>query len=310
MVAEVPNLYAGESANLPPITVYDETGEDPVKHPIKFKLKRPDGADGVERDQTHDAASHMRYAATLGLPELTKRQVPRLGRAVIVGGGPSIKGEIETIRSLAADKNNAVFAVNWTHTWLLQNGITPRGCVFFEIDAEPDTVLESAHPDVTYFICSHCHEKTFDMLAGKKRVLWHSPPNSDPERVVAEELFQSSEHVGGGISTFTRTMSIALYLGYRHFDLFGCDSSFPEEEGTHVDGYQTVMDAKVDGMFVYARSLTTGQVRRFRTLGYLALQAEEFKIYCEQNHQHFSLRVYGDTLLRYIHKETYPDQYE
>lgn len=290
------------------LVIPDGKGAD-IKAPIKFVVQKPSLPNGELRDQTNDAANHMRYAATLELPELRKRQLPRLGRAVIVGGAPSIKNHLEEIRELSKDKNNAIFAINWTHTWLIENGITPRGCVFFEIDAEPDTVLKAASPETSYFICSHCNPQTFDMLEGYKRVLWHSPPNSPPEEEVAKELFSNSEWVGGGISTFTRTMTVALFMGYRHIDLFGCDSSFPDDEGTHVEGYETIMDKDVDGMYVYARDDRTAEVRRFRTLGYLALQHEEFKQYCSLNHFMFSMKVYGDSLLRYTHSRMFPDQY-
>jgi len=303
-------LYTGAAEGDPPLIINDDSGEDPVKHPIKFSMQKPMGPDGVQRDQTNDAAEHMRYAATLGLPVITQRPTPRLGRAIIVGGAPSIKNHLEEIRALSENKDNAVFAINWSHTWLINNGIVPRGCVFFEIDAEPDTVLKAAHPDVTYFICSHCHPKSFDMLVNHKRVLWHSPPNSEGEKIVGEELFKGSALIGGGISTFTRTMTIALFLGYRHFDLFGCDASFPDTGKTHVDGYETVMDNQTDGLFVWAKCRRTGITRRFRTVGYLALQAEEFKIYCRTNHQHYSLKVYGDSLLRFVHEQEYPEQYE
>lgn len=302
-------IYEGACEDVPPLHIIEDSGEISTKGPIRFKMKKPDGPDGVERDQTSDAADHMRYAASLGLPTLMKELLPRFGRAIIVGGGPSVKGQLEAIRVLSLDKNNRILAINWTHTWLINNGIVPHGSVFFEIDAEPDTVLEAAHPDVTYFICSHCHPKTFDMLKGHKRVLWHSPPNSEFEKVVGEEIYKDTPLVGGGISTFTRAMTIALYLGFRDLDLFGIDGSFPDEGKTHVDGYETVMNNKTDGMFVWARSKRSGEVRRFKTLGYLALQVEEFKIYCDTNHQHFTLRVHGDSLMRYAHQEAYPEQY-
>lgn len=305
-------MYKGATEIDPRTELYfpDGEGGNDIKMPLKFKMKKPDGPDGIERDQTADAAIHMRYAASLNLPQLVQRPLPRLGRAIICGGAPSIKDHLESIRKLAADPLNAIFTINWTHTWLIQNGIIPTSCVFFEIDAEPDTVLKNIHPDVTYYICSHCNPKSFDALEGFKRVLWHSPPNSEPEKEIGEECFKGSALVGGGISTFTRTMSIALYLGYRDLDLFGCDSSFPDDGKTHVEGYETIMDAKTDGLFVYAQDERTKQVRRFKTLGYLALQNEEFKEYCRQNHQYFSCRVHGDSLLRFTHAHMWPDQYD
>lgn len=286
-------------------------GEDqPIKLPIKFNLQKPKGADGKHRDQTQDAARNMRYAASLGLPALKQAGCPRMGRAIIVGGAPSIKDHLEVIRGLAADPANRVFAINWSHTWLIDRGVIPHGCVLFEIDAEPDTVLKAAHPDVTYYICSHCDRKTFDDLAAFKRVLWHSPPNSDYERAVNEELFSAEPLVGGGIGTFLRTLSIALFLGFRNIELFGCDGSFPDDSAsTHVEGYETANKVDTDAFYVWAQPLGKNNVRRFKTVGYLALQVEEFREYCRINHQNFACRVHGDSLLRFSHENNYPEQY-
>jgi uncharacterized Rossmann fold enzyme len=308
-------IYTGENyKNVPfeeleKIYVPDGQGSD-VKLPIVFKVVKPSDADGKERDQTNDAANHMRYAATLGLPELVQKTLPRQGKAVIVGGAPSVKNYLEKIREFSKNPFNGIFALNWSHTWLIKNRIIPRATVFFEIDSEPETSLKAAHPDVMYFICSHCHPNTFDQLNGFKRVLWHSIPNSDVEQKVHDEIFSNSAIVGGGIGTFTRTLAVAMYIGYRDFELFGCDSSYPDNDKTHVDGYETLMDDKTDGLYVYARHDVTGEVRRFRTIGPLALQHEEFKEFCKVNHQYFTLRVHGDSLLRYTHERMYSDQYE
>jgi len=296
--------------NDPNASLMIDEGNGPVAHgPIAFKVVKPT-KDGVEWDQTNDAADHIRYAVTLGLPVLKRRPTPRFGRAIIVGGAPSIKDHLNTIRRLAAEPDSAVFALNWSHTWLIENGIIPKGCVFFEIDTEPESVLKAAHPDVTYFICSHCHPKTFDDLKDFKRVLWHAPANSKPEEAVHAELLGDVDAVGGGVSTFTRSIAVAMFLGYRHFDVFGCDSSFPEDKGSHVEGYQTAMDPTKDVIKVYAQSQKTGEVRRYLTYGYLALQQEEFKTFCNYNHAFFSMKVYGDSLLQFTHQDMYPEQYD
>lgn len=311
--AHVPHpLYSGEVVNADAaeqLNIEDELGNDP-KFPIRFKLQKPTDENGNLRDQTGDAADHMRYAASLDLPELKRRDLPRMGKAVIIGGAPSIKDHLEEIRALSLDPDNMLFAVNWSHTWLLNNGIVPNACVFFEIDAEPDSTLKSAHPDVTYYVCSHCHGKTFDELKNFNRVLWHSPPNSEAERVVGKELFPNSCLVGGGVGTMTRTLTIALYVGYRNMELFGVDSSYPDDsKTTHVEGYETPARVDVDSFYVYAKQSVTGVTRRFKTMGPLALQVEEFKEYCRVNHHAFAMRVHGDGLLRFVHEQTYADQY-
>ncbi len=289
------------------LTVIEEGKESlaPKVRPIVVKPKK----DGKEWDQTGDAANNMRYAATLDLPKLPLSP-PVPGCAIVVGGGPSIEDLLPEIKALVADPANRLFALNWAHTWLINQGVVPHGCVMFEIDVDPCQILESSHPDVTYYICSHCHPATFDGLAGRNRVLWHSPPNSPAEQVVFDEISPDELRIGGGISTFLRTLSLALALGYRSFDLFGIDSSFPDDaSSTHVSGYPTIVSAIDDAIYIYARDELSGEVKRFKSVSYLAYQVDEFKKYCAFNHQAFSMRVHGDTLLAFVHRNMYRHQY-
>ena len=281
--------------------------------PVRFNVARPKDANGVERDQTPDQAKNMRHAATLGLTTLPF-VFAHEGTAVIVGGAPSIKDHIEEIRTFSKKPNTVIFALNWTHNWLLQNGIKPTGTVFFEIDAEPDDILDTADPDTTYFVCSHCHPKTFDQLLAKVSkknvILWHMIPDNKLGADAFKECFANQPMIGGGISTFLRTHALATCLGYRDFDLFGVDSSFPAgNASTHVEGYPTIVKPDEDGLDIWAKDDKTGDVKGFKTVGYLAMQAEEFKQYCIRNHKLFRMRVHGDGLLPFIHQHMWPDQY-
>src|ERR1700692_1466673 len=127
-------LYNGEvidNDKLEKLVIHDDSGEEPTKFPIRFNLQKPSDGKGGQRDQTGDAAEHMRYAKSLNLPELKLCTAPKMGKAVIVGGAPSMANHLEEIRALAADKDNTLFAVNWSHTWLIKNGIIHTACCFF-----------------------------------------------------------------------------------------------------------------------------------------------------------------------------------
>jgi hypothetical protein len=288
-----------------------EDGKSVLAPKIIFYCTKPRDETGQIRDQTGDAARHIRLAAERNLPRIKKVEEPNTGKAIIVGGGPSIADQLDKIKEFAADKNNAIFALNWAHTWLIKNGILPTACVMFEIDVDPCQIIDNTHPDVTYYVCTHCHPLTLDGLKDRKVVLWHSPPNSPGEKIALDELFPGDLNLGGGIATFLRSMSIALVLGYRQFELFGVDSSFPDDyPSTHIIGYPTITSPKADGIFIYAKDDKSGEVRRFKTVGYLAYQVEEFIKYLKVNHMLFRLKVHGDTLLAFVHRNMWAHQYE
>jgi len=280
-----------------------------VRPSIQFVISKPkDPVTGEQRLQFEDMANNMRYAHSLNLPQLEIGEFKGDARAILVAGGPSVEGQLEKIRELALVPGNVVFAVNWTHTWLINNGIIPHGLVLFEVDAEPLSLMETLHKDVTYYICSHCNRGTFDALDGYKRILWHINPQDELTTKVREELFSDRPHLGGGSCTFVLTVSLALCLGYRYFDVFGADSSYPDEN-THLSGYPAAVTDKEDRLDVFARNPLTGEVRKFKSVGYLAHQVDEFAKYCVHNHPFFKMRMYGDGLLQWQHRIMYPGEY-
>jgi len=271
-------------------------------YPIEFKLNIP-------RDQTEDMCRHIEYAASLGLPRLSDVGERKSGKCIVVGGAPSAAKYLEEIRALAVDPNNAVFACNWAHTWLIRHGIIPHGCLMFEIDADPCQILGNTHPDVTYYVCSHCHTTTFDGLKDNKVIVWQAPPETKRAAELQNKHFANDLLIFGGVTTFMRTLSVALALGWNDFHLFGVDSSFPaESKTTHFEGYPSDV-TMADAMDVWAVVQKTGAKRHFKTVGYLAQQVDHFQDFCNRNHSLFKMRVYGDGLLRFVHEGCHPEQY-
>lgn len=260
-------------------------------------------------DQVPDACRHIRHAATLGLPQLKPYAVTE-GKCIIVGGAPSAPKHLRTIRALADDPQNAVFALNYTHNWLIDNGIVPKGCLMFEIDVDPTKVLDAPNPKVNYFVCSLCHPTTFEGLEGCHVTVWHASGEGQKVEVVQEEFGPDALLIGGGCTTFIRTIGVALALGFRKFEIFGCDSSFPDDAAsTHFEGYPADT-TPADGIDVWVENSKTNELRKFRTCGYLVQQAEHFKQFCQVNKAALKfLRVHGDGLLRFIHEGDFPEFY-
>ena len=249
----------------------------------------------------------LKYAARLKqirhLPELT----PHDGNCVIVGAGPSLEQQVDTIRQLAKGGKTFLLAVNAVHQWLIDRDIIPSAHVVFEPDIEDLSLSlgRKPHPDVVYYIASHCPPHVFKSLANYQRVLWHAYCPAQGYQNAIARYFKDEFMVAGGYCTFFRSLTIAIVLGFRDFDLFGIDSSF--EDSSHLDGYKMAnIEPKRE---VYGTNPYTGELRKFTTQGGLAYQAVEFLKFCEINQAGLKLRVHGDTLLRYLHESRYPEQY-
>ncbi len=256
------------------------------------------------------ATENIKYAATLGLPELDIHTV-RPGKAIIVGSAPSVRDHLPKIIEWAKDPQNVVFAINDANYLLIENGIIPHGNVLFEVAQDYKELERRHHPDITYYIHSFAHPTTFEHFKDKKVVLWHCFSDEKEHNELLKHFKNKHFMVGGGASTtLVKTIPICMFLGYRQIELFGFDSSFPETKDTHFNGspykdFWRSMDITVqvkDGE-------STVHEKRFRTLSYLARQADEFRRMCEFFAWMTTIHVHGDGLLPWMHRTTYPHLY-
>lgn len=252
-----------------------------------------------------ECLSRLQYAARLRIPHLPLL-LPCDGRAVIVGAAPSVTDFIDRINSYT-NELDILCSINGSHDWLVKNIRPPNIHVLFEADLEDVEVSlgGSPHKDVAYYVCSRCHPNIFKQLEGYKQVLWHvfeEPPEYQNALV---RLFKGEFMIAGGWVTLFRTINIATILGYRKFELFGVDSSF--ENSSHLPDYKLADIEKP--LTIWGKNESTGELRKFTTNSTLAFQAYEFVRFCEARQSELSIRIYGDGLLQYTHKNKYPEQY-
>ncbi len=260
----------------------------------------------MREDSNAHAVANIEFAARLEVPHLDISR-PRRGQFVIVGGAPSSAFYEDDIRCLKFQHRNCIVGLNWMHNWLIKRGVVPDACVLFEIDVEPTGVLDSPHPDVTYYVCSHCHKRTHKALRGFKTVLWHAMTDQPEITAAQSRCFPGEPLLSGGSTTLIRAIDVGRVLGFRNFELFGCDSSFDGPHSmTHVNGYPLEVH-KVAGQLLPGR-IKMGE-SGFWTMPYLLNQAEQFKQWCQANHSTFLMQVHGDNLLRHLHEQAYPEMY-
>lgn len=202
----------------------------------------------------------------------------------VCGFAPSLK---VTWKQLKGD----VMACNRAHDFLLKQGVIPRWCLLMD-PLEVVAQMVTPHPDVTYLVASRCHQAVFDKLKGFRVVVWHAAGDT-PILPILEERGVNEPLVNGGTATVTRAMVMAVSMGYREINLFGCDSSF-DGEHTHLEK-SLVNEEEIHVM-------SAG--RLFRTTAWMALQVEDIHILCPDIvNMGIKFAFYGDGLMQHVAKQ-------
>lgn len=155
---------------------------------------------------------HIAAALASGFP-LVERRPLRLTQLAVVGGGPSLKGQLEELRAW----NGEIWAINQTATYLTAHGIP---CTLFAIDPGEDLAQWTTGIPRAY-LASICHPALYAKLRGRDVRIFHTEHYAPAEWIV-----------GGGCSAATRAPFLALHMGYASVTFFGCEGSF--ETTSHV----------------------------------------------------------------------------
>jgi len=189
------------------------------------------------------------------------------GHAVLVGGGPSVRGKIGAIR----DRKNIgqkVFALNGVCAFLNKNGIIPDYQVLLDAQEFMPKYLGLAKE---YLVASQCHPEVFKAVPDP--ILWHVATVGIDEHI--PEYPDGFAQIGGGVTVGLCSMCLAYSLGYRNLHLYGYDSS-STPDGDHAFPnpiYGTAFD-------VPQEVTATMGGKRFKTTLTLAKQAQLFPNLC------------------------------
>lgn len=211
------------------------------------------------------------------------------GHAVIVGGGPSLKDSIETIR-WRQGLGQKVFALNGAAGFLLDSGVIPDYQVILDARNENWKLVGNARE---YLFASQCDPDVFRVAEKCKVSLWH--PKIDGIEDHLPDRRESLTLIGGGTTVGLSAMCLAYTMGYRKLHLFGYDSSHKEDEG---HAYSQPMNDRepICKVTVYGKT--------FKSSLAMAKQAEFFPTVCDQLIDlGCVITVDGDGLLPFIVRE-------
>lgn len=187
----------------------------PLFIPVLVICNTPD--EELERNIRANAAKPL---------EWLKSHPPHDEVAVMVGGGPSAKDDIDTIKHLKS-QGAKIFAMNAASGWLSNKGVdVDYQCI---IDAKEETSALIDYKAKCHLFGSQVHPKTMDSV--ESPVVWHLEIG-EIEQYFPEDRKKKGGYVllGGGASVGNSALCAAYALGYREIHIFGYDSSYRNDD--------------------------------------------------------------------------------
>ncbi len=149
--------------------------------------------------------------------------------AVIIGGGPSVDGQVERIETLIA-KGCKVVAIERMAEWCKAFNILPHYLAVLDASEDVPLSLQHVHPHTICITATQCGQAVVDALPNHERVFCYSSPSAC---VNLPALFEQAVHpkqtiLNAGGSVTLSAMTIAMALGMRSLHIFGFDCHVTE----------------------------------------------------------------------------------
>lgn len=209
---------------------------------------------------------------------------------MIVGGGPSLKSQIPTIRKLR-EQGVKLVCLNNAYQYCLDHDIKPSAYVM--VDARPFNArfVENTIPDCKYFIASQCDPSVFEKLETVKdqTYIWHTSAEEIQESL--QEVYPKCYPVPGGSTVLLRAIPLFRMLGFKRFHILGCDSCL--EDGAHHAYAQPENDEQV------VIPVRVGD-KEFQCNPWMVSQAREFIDLIGCMGDVMELEIYGGLLLQIL----------
>lgn len=209
------------------------------------------------------------------------------GHAVIIGGGPSLRKDLEEIRK-RKDAGQHVFALNNSWKWLLDNEILADAHVM--LDARRENAKFVPTPSaITKYYASQCAKEVWD--AAPDALLWN---HLNAQNIIGDDP-RANTLIAGGSTVGLNAMALVYVLGYRKIHLYGFDSSYDDERHHHA--YEQALNDKERVVTVTAAG------EEFITAAWMAQQVSEFCLLLPQLMElGCTVTVHGYGLLQHVAK--------
>ena len=183
-----------------------------------------------EKDMLHNLVLNLSHK----IPTISELKGKYSGPCVIVGGGPSVDGQIEKIADFVG-KGHHLMVIERMYPWCHQHGLKPDFVVQLDASEGVEEGFTHIDPDAIHFIGATTNPIVFDILKGYKQFIFSGIGGAHPDAQESWEKYGYTKAIivntGGSVSL--TALSIAQVLGFKDFHLFGFDFMVPSREKTY-----------------------------------------------------------------------------
>ncbi|MBL8630167.1 MAG: DUF115 domain-containing protein, partial [Rhodospirillaceae bacterium] len=244
---------------------------------------------GAGRIDYLDVMARVHAAMARSTPSLVAlKDTQPNGMLIICGGGPSI-GDINQLKKIRrlVQKGGKIWAVNKTHDFLLSKGLKPwAACLLDPMPWVADYIMKP-QKNTVYAVASQCDAAVFEALKHTNLYVWHAGIDVDGSGypvAMLENDYKGRDWlvIPGPTTVGLRSILVGYALGFRHFHLFGMDSSMRLTGGQASALHAYVKPKPADAPEGWVTLRTKNGEQSFFTNAHMARQAMDFEEMTEQ----------------------------
>ena len=229
-----------------------------------------------------------------GLLTITELVDTCSGEVVIVGGGPSVDDEIETIKRLVFE-GKKLMVIERMYSWCHANGLHPDYVAALDASEDVKDNFEHIQDGTIHFIVATSHPDVFDNVPRESTYLWSGSAGLHPDahKIWRDNGYKSIPVINTGGSVTLGSMYLSLVLGFRTIHLFGFDCMMKSKEKAYANNVTGVnmnrhyFEVEADGDIVWTCSSFLSFSQQFFRMVSLAKKAEMLD----------DIHVYGESLV-------------
>lgn len=233
---------------------------------------------------------NVRYSIDEGIPVIDGAYPAHGKHAVIIGGGPSINSFVDEIKSRKT-LGQDIIALNNSWKWLEKRLISADYHVMLDARPENSEFVPPSGSKITRLYATQCDHRVINLSKNENTILWNSYIGEVADAFNHRNMFW----IGSGTTVGIRSIFLLYTLGYRHFHLYGYDSSYEDNEG-HAYEQKLNHGEKVIDVVVHGRT--------FKAAPWMVTQSQDFL----ETMEHITglgceVTIHGDGLLPWMAKK-------